>query len=224
MHMAERSPARRTRVFIADDHAIMRKGLRDLILAEPEFDVCGEAANGTEALKKIEELLPDIVVTDVDMPQMSGIDIAVAIRKKNLDLSVIMLTMYDNESFYTAAMDAGVKGYVLKDGAVSDIVQALKAVNEGKYYISPALSSLTIGRVQEHFEQLDGLSPLAALTLTERKILRLIGRNKSTKEIAEELFVSNRTIDSHRSNIAAKLNLRGNNALLRFALEHKDRL
>lgn len=202
----------------------MRKGLHDLIQAEPEFDVCGEAANGTEALKKIEELVPDIVVTDIDMPQMSGIDIAVAVRKKKLNASVILLTMYDDESFYTAAMDAGVKGYVLKDGAVSDIVQALKAVSEGKYYLSPALSSLTIGRVQEHLEQLDGRSPLVGLTLTERKILRLIGRNKSTKEIAEELFVSNRTIDSHRANIAAKLNLRGNNALLRFALEHKDRL
>ena len=211
-------------VFIADDHAIMRKGLRELIEAEPGFTVCGEAGTGTDALQKIEDMHPDILVTDIDMPQMSGIDIVAALNKKKSSIKTIMLTMYDDESFYTAAMDAGVRGYVLKDGAITDIVQAIKTVSDGKYYVSPRLTSMTLSRVQEKIKQLDATSPLASLTLTERKVLRLIGQGRSTKEIAEELFVSNRTIDSHRSNIAAKLNLKGHNALLQFAIENKQKL
>ncbi len=213
-----------TRVFIADDHAVMRKGLRDLIAAKKEFEVCGEAGNGFDALQNIEELRPDIILTDIDMPQMSGIEIAKEVRSKKLNSKVIILSMHSNESFYSSAMDAGVVGYVLKDGAVSDIVNAIDAVKEGKYYISPALSTLTIGRAHEITSAIEGTSLLSLLTQTERKVLQLVSQNKSTKEIAEELFVSHRTVDSHRANISAKLNLRGQNALLRFAIENKHKL
>ena len=222
--MPESKQQKKIRVFIADDHAIMRKGLRDLIEAEKECMVCGEAGNGTDAVQKIEELRPDIVLTDIDMPRMSGIDIAKTIRSKKIKSKVIILTMHSDESFFSAAMDAGAKGYVLKDGAIADIVKAVTAVNEGKYYISPALSTFTISRAQEIASVNDGSSPLALLTQTERKVLQLISQNKSTKEIAEELFVSHRTIDSHRANISAKVNLRGQNALLRFAIENKHKL
>ncbi|MFA6470059.1 MAG: response regulator transcription factor [Bacteroidota bacterium] len=218
------SEKKTTRVFIADDHAIMRKGLRDLIAAEKEFEVCGEAGNGLDALQKIEELRPDVVLTDIDMPQMSGIEIAKVIRSKKLNCKVIILSMHSDESFFSAAMDAGVVGYVLKDGAVSDIVNAIIAVTEGKYYISPALSTFTIDRAHNITSTNDGTSVLSLLTQTERKVLQLVSQNKSTKEIAEELFVSHRTIDSHRSNISSKLNLQGQNALLRFALENKHKL
>lgn len=215
---------KKTMVFIADDHAIMRKGLRDLIDAAGECHVCGEAGNGTDALRKIEELQPDIVLTDIDMPQQSGIDIARSIRSRKLKSKVIILTMHSDESFYTAAMDAGAMGYVLKEGAVSDIVQAIAAVNQGKYYISPALSTFTVGRAREISAMREGTSSISLLTQTERKVLKLISQDKSTKEIAEELFVSHRTIDSHRSNISAKLKLQGQNALLRFAIENRDKL
>ncbi len=222
--MAKSTDQGKVRVFIADDHAIMRKGLRDLIEAEQTFTVCGEAGNGSDALQKIEELRPDIVLTDIDMPQMSGIDIAKTISSRKLKSKVIILTMHSDESFYTAAIDAGAMGYVLKEGAVSDIVQAITAVKEGKYYISPALSTFTVARTQENMLLQEGASSLSLLTQTERRVLKLISQHKSTKEIAEELFVSPRTIDSHRSNISAKLNLQGQNALLRFAIESKYKL
>ena len=222
--MSEKKNGPSIRIFIADDHAIMRKGVRDLIQSEQRYEVCGEAGTGTEALRKIEELRPDIVLTDIDMPLMSGIDIAKAIRAKKMKCSVIVLTMYSDESFFSAAIDAGAKGYVLKDGAVADIANAVDAVSKGKYYISPALSTFTISRAQEISAGNDGASPLALLTQAERKVLQLISQNKTTKEIANELFVSHRTIDSHRSNISAKLNLQGQNALLRFAIENKHKL
>jgi DNA-binding NarL/FixJ family response regulator len=215
---------KQTRIFIADDHAILRKGLMEIIQSDPEFTICGEAGNGSEALAKIEELRPDIAILDIDMPQRTGIEVAAEIRKKKLKVQVINLTMYDDESFFTKSMDAGVKGYVLKDGTISDILNAVRAVRDGNYYISPLLSSFTISRAHEQAAQSDGTSPLAALTHTERKVLKLISQDKSTKEIAEELFVSHRTIDSHRSNISAKLNLQGQNALLRYAIEHKHKL
>lgn len=211
----------RTTIFIADDHSIMRKGLRDLIEAEPEFRVIGEAGSGTEALSKIEELSPDIVISDIDMPQMSGIELAKAIKGKKIHCKVIMMTMHSDESFFSAAMDAGVRGYVLKDGAVSDIVHAVNAVRSGNYYISPALSTFSIARSQEKSPAGAEGSLIALLTQTERKILKLISQSKSTKEIAEDLFVSPRTIDTHRSNICAKLNIQGKNALVYFAMEHK---
>lgn len=213
-----------TRIFIADDHAIMRKGIRDLIEAESEFSVCGEAGNGLDAMEKIAEALPDIVVTDINMPKMSGIEIAKTIREKKLKSKVIILTMHSDEAHFSAALDAGVMGYVLKEGTVSDIVQAITAVQNGKHFISPLLTSETLNRVQELSDRMEGNTALSLLTQTERKVLRLISQNKTTKEIADELFVSHRTIDSHRSNISSKLNLQGQNALLRYAIENKHML
>lgn len=215
---------KKTRVFIADDHAILRKGLRDIIEAEPDLVVCGEAGNGNDALAKIEELLPDIAILDVDMPQRSGIEVAAEIKKKKLNVRVINLTMYDEESFFARSMDAGAKGYVLKDGTITDIILAIKTVRDGKLFVSPLLTSFTLSRAHELSSQQEGSSFIASLTHTERKVLKLISQNKSTKEIAEELFVSHRTIDSHRSNISAKLNLQGANALLRYAIENKHKL
>lgn len=213
-----------TQIFIVDDHAIIRKGLYDLINSEEDMKVCGEADNGVDALKKIEELQPDIVLTDIDMPKMSGIEIAKVIRSKKIKTKVIMLTLHDDESFYNAAMDSGAMGYVLKDAAISDIIKAINTVNNGKYFISPALTSFTISRIQEMAAANEGSSFISILTQTERKILKLISQNYSTKDIAQELFVSHRTIDSHRSNISSKLKIQGQNSLLRFALENKHKL
>ncbi len=224
VQMSEKNKKKIVSIFIADDHAIMRKGLRDLIEAEVDFEVCGEAGNGADALKKIEELIPDIVLSDIDMPVMSGIEMARLIKSKKLPCKVIILTMHSDESFFSAAIDAGARGYVLKDGTVTDIVNAVHAVKEGKHYISPILSTFTISRMQEHSVTHADVSNISLLTQTERKILRLISQDKTTKEIAEELFVSHRTIDSHRSHISAKLQLQGQNALLRFAIENKNNL
>lgn len=210
-------------VFIADDHGLLRKGLRDIIQSDEDLAVCGEAGTGKEALRKIQELNPHVAVLDIDMPEMSGLDVAAEVRRLGLKTHVVALTMHDQESIFNKAMDLGILGYVLKDGAVTDIVEAVKAASRERHYISPALSTLTISRGQKG-PSTDPTILSAGLTQTEMKVLRLISQSKTTKEIAETLFVSPRTIESHRSNIAAKLNLHGTNALLRFALENKHKL
>lgn len=211
------------RVFIADDHALLRKGLRDIIEADESLTVCGEAGAGKEALQKIQELNPDVTVLDIDMPELSGLDVAGEIRRRGLKTSFVALTMHDQESIFNRAMDLGILGYVLKDGAVTDIVDAVKAAFRERHYISPALSTLTISRGNKG-PAVDPSIVSAGLTQTEMKVLRLIAQGKTTKEIAETLFVSPRTIESHRTNITGKLNLHGTNALLRFALENKHKL
>jgi len=211
------------RVFIADDHALLRKGLRDIIETDEILEVCGEAGTGKEALRKIRDLIPEVAILDIDMPEMSGLEVAGEMRKLGLKTQVVALTMHDQESIFNRAMDLGILGYVLKDGAVTDIVEAVKAASGERYYISPALSTLTMSRGQKG-PSADPAISSAGLTQTEMKVLRMISQNKTSKEIAETLFVSPRTIESHRGNIAAKLNLHGTNSLLRFALENKHKL
>ena len=208
-------------VLIADDHALISKGLRDLLEAEGGFTVNSDAANGQEALAGIERLTPDIAILDIDMPLMNGLDVASAVQQKEIRTRLIALSMHTEEKIFDKAMGVGFSGYILKDGAIADIVAAIRAVLAGKYYISPVLSTFTLSRKGDRNTPAS-LKAAAMLSQAERKVLRLIAENKSTKEIAEQLFVSPRTIDSHRTNIAAKLELKGPNALLRFAIENKE--
>ncbi len=211
----------RSTVLLADDHPIVRKGLRKVIEEDGSFAVVGEAGNGEQALRFIEEHTPFVAVLDIDMPKMTGLEVAEALQRKKLPTQIIVMTMYDKETIFNRAIDLGAFGYVMKDSALTEIVEALASVARGKYYISPALSG--------HLVQRGGSSPsatedklgLSILTQSERKILRLIAHGKSTKEIAEEFFISPRTVDTHRSNICSKLEVSGTNALLRFAMEHK---
>lgn len=210
------------RVIIADDHAVLRKGLRDLISDERGLTVVDEAANGQEALEKILSHEPDIALLDIDMPKMTGLDVASELKKKGVRTRLIALSMHDEERIFDKAMDLGFMGFILKDGVITDVVDAIGAVSAGKYYISPSLSTFAVSRSAKSSE--DRFPTLALLTQTERKVLRLISESKSTKEVAQTLFVSPRTVDSHRANIAEKLGLKGPNALLRWALENKGKI
>ena len=209
-------------VLIADDHSVLRKGLKVLIEEESGISVCGEAADGQEALDKIMKLTPDVAILDIDMPVRSGLDVAAELKKRGATTRLIALSMHDEEKIFDKAMDVGFRGFILKDGAVTDIVDAIRAVLSGKHYISPVLSTYVLSKSQQSSEE--KRPTIALLTQSERKVLHLISENKSTKEIAEELFVSVRTIDSHRANITAKLGLKGPNALLRFALDRKGKI
>jgi DNA-binding NarL/FixJ family response regulator len=208
-------------VLIADDHAILRKGLRDLMNEEPGLEVIGEAANGQEAFDRIVALRPDVAVLDIDMPVRTGLEVA-ALLKGRSKTRLIALSMHDEEKIFDKAMDVGFLAFILKDGAISDIVAATRAVMAGKYYVSPVLSTFAIARAKQATQDQGPAAVL--LTQTERKVLRLISESRSTKEIAETLFVSPRTIDSHRANIAEKLGLKGPNALLRWALEKRGKV
>ncbi len=211
-------------VVIADDHPLFRKGLRQSIEEEPSFAVLGEASDGYAALRLIEECMPDVAVLDIDMPQMRGLQVARMIQEKKLFVAVVILTIYKEEDMFNEAMDAGVRGYVMKETAVIDLLEAMKAVAMGEYYFSPALAGHLVGRSQRAKQLLMQKPSLANLTPSEKRILKLIALNKTSKEIADDLSVSYRTVETHRTNIATKLDIHGSHSLLKFALEHKSML
>lgn len=209
-------------VLIADDHPIFRKGLREIIEAEPSLQLIGEADDGARALAMLRASRPQVAVLDVDMPQLDGISVARHVQQEDLSTAIVLLTMHRNERFFNAALDLGVRGYVLKDSAVSEIVAAIRAVSTGQRFVTPLLTDFLLNRHQA--QQQSAHTGLATLTAAERRILKLIAQYKSSQEIADELFISVRTVDRHRANIAGKLDLKGAHALLHFALEHPGEL
>jgi DNA-binding NarL/FixJ family response regulator len=212
------------KILIVDDHPIFRRGLRQVIEADTCLKVLDEAENGLAALNLIENLKPDVVVADVNMPKMNGLELARKVEEKNLDTTLIFLTMHNDETMFNAAMDLNVKGYVLKENAVTDINDCIKMVFAGKRYITPSLSEYLFNRSRKAPGVKVQTGGLSALTKAERRVLRLIAEEKTSREIGEILFIHPRTVDNHRTNICTKLNLHGTNALLRFALTHKSEL
>ena len=205
---------------IADDHPIVRQGLRLAIERESRFKVIAEASDGETAVKLVKDLQPNIVVLDVDMPKMDGFSAAREISKQNPATKIIFLTFHGEEDYLNAALEAGASGYLLKDGAINEVITCLEAVAEGKNYITPTLTNYLVNRVRRPKEP----SGIEALTPTERQILKLLAEYKTSKEIARELFISPHTVNTHRANIALKLDLHGSHALMKFALDHKAKL
>jgi DNA-binding NarL/FixJ family response regulator len=207
-------------ILIADDHAIVRQGLRATLERESDFTIIAEAENGADALRLIENLKPAIAVLDVDMPEMNGFDVLRRINEKNLSTAIVFLTVHREGDLLDEALKLGAKGFVLKDSAIADIAASVRAVLKGEFFTSPAMTSYLVNR---------SLRPksgdnLEKLTPTERRVLKLLAEYKTNKEIAAEMFVSPRTVETHRANIALKLNLRGSHALMKFALSVKDEL
>ncbi len=208
-------------IIIADDHPIVRQGLRQVIEEDPRLRVVAEANNGEEAIESIKLHSPDVTILDVDMPLMNGFDAARAVREKGLKTEIIFLTMHCDEDIFNEAIDLGAKGYVLKDSALTDIIECIKTVAASEHYASHALTSFLINRTRRVINLAEKLPSINDLTPTERRVLKLIAENLTTKEIGEQLFVSPRTIEKHRSNICQKLDLQGSHSLLKFALTHR---
>jgi len=216
--------ADKTRVVIVDDHPLFRQGLSQVVVSDPRFQLIAEADNGRSALDLILKQKPDVAVLDINLPQLSGLEIARALQTEKSKVRVIILTMHKEEATFNQAMNLGVRGYVLKDNAVTDIINCLVSVARGEPYLSPSISAYLLRR-HSRSETLASQKPgLESLTTAERRILRLIAQNKTSKEIGAELFISPRTVESHRANISDKLELKGANRLLQFALENRDAL
>lgn len=213
-----------TKVVIADDHPIFRRGLVDLIESDGSFTIVGESDNGEKAIGLIKKLKPDIAVIDLSMPDIGGLEVVKEIRRANVDVEFIILTIYKNEEYISKAIDLNVKGYILKDNTEDDLLISMKAVAKGKYYMSHLISSHLIKKSRRMEELETEMPSIKDLTPTERKVLKLTAENKSCKEIAEEMYISPKTVENHRSNISNKLNLKGRNKLLHFAIEHKSSL
>jgi DNA-binding NarL/FixJ family response regulator len=212
----------RTRVLIVDDHPLFRQGLRQVVEGDPRFELVGETGDGIAALQLIREKEPDVAVLDVNLPGLSGLEIARQLQSKKLPTRLIILTMYKEEETFNRALDLGVKGFVLKENAAQDILAGLAAVAAGEHYLSPSISGYLVRR-RSRSDALAARKPgLDDLTKAERRILKLIAAKKTSREIAAELFISPRTVEAHRANICSKLELHGTHSLLQFALENRS--
>jgi DNA-binding NarL/FixJ family response regulator len=209
-------------VLIADDHPLYRAGVRQVIEGVPSMKVVAEVGDGEAALEAIEALKPDLAVLDIRMPRRSGLQVVREMHARSLATDVICLTMYDDEETFNEAMDLGVMGYVSKESAVDDVVAAIETVARGRHYISPSLMDLMVGRRARKATREE--LPLNTLSPAERKVLKFIAESRTSKEIAEALFISQRTVDNHRAHISAKLGVHGSYSLLKFALENRNRL
>jgi DNA-binding NarL/FixJ family response regulator len=207
-------------ILIVDDHPLLRRGLRDVIAEHPLFRVIGEASDGDEAIQLVGELKPDIAIVDIDMPRLSGLELLRQFREKSSAVKAIILTMYKEEDVFNAAMDLNAKAYVVKDNAANDIVAALEKVTRGESYLSPVMLEAGQRRSNRVQELLVNKPQLETLTPSERRILKLIGEDFTSKEIANLLKLSVRTVDNHRQNICRKLNLHGTHSLLKFAFDN----
>ena len=185
------------------------------------MSVIAEADDGAAALSLIREHKPDIVVLDINMPDVSGFDVAASMRKEKLSSEIVLLTMHNEEAMFTKALSLGVRGYVLKDSATSDILNCLHAVRRGENYTSAELTKYLFKRATGQSTPVEGLD---SLTPTERRVLGLIAEYLTSREIADKLGVSVRTIENHRNNICAKVGVHGSHALMKFALQHQAEL
>lgn len=211
-------------ILMADDHPIFRGGLRQIITAERDLKLVHEAGDGEEALRMARELKPAVAILDLNMPKLGGLEVAAVILRERLPVRIAVLTMHREEDMFNAALDLGILGYVLKDSAEDDILECIHAVAAGQHYLSPSISAFLLNR-NARADALRRANPgLADLTPAERRILRLIAQSKTSKEIADELGLSTRTVDNHRFNIGTKLGLHGTHSLIKFAFDHKSEL
>ena len=207
------------RIVIAEDHTILREGLRSLLCSDPEFDVVGEAEDGRDAIRCVEALSPDLVLMDLSMPRMNGLDAIKEIKKQNPEIKIIVLTVHKTEEYILATLKAGADGYVLKDATHSELVMAIKNVIAGKRYLSPGISEKVIEGYLEGRRTLKTKSSWDTLTQREREILKLIAEGYKNKEVADYLYISLKTVEKHRSNLMRKLDLHNVAALTAFAAE-----
>jgi DNA-binding NarL/FixJ family response regulator len=212
----------RPKILIVDDHPLFRSGLRQVILDDQRFELIGEIDDGKAALQFILGKKPDVAVLDLNLPGLSGLEIARTLQTTNSPTRVIFLTMHNEEELCNRALDNGAMGFILKENAIEEIVKAIAAVAEGRHYFSPSISGYLIRR-RNRVESLAKAKPgLDDLTKAEIRILKLISMKKTSREIATELFISPRTVEAHRANICSKLDLHGSHSLLQFALENRS--
>ena len=218
---------KKIRILVADDHTIVRRGIVSLLSLNPEFEVVGEAANGRIAVDLTLQKLPDVILMDISMPEVTGLDATKQIKKKLPDAKILVLSAYDNEEYVTGILQSGANGYLLKNASPEDIYAAVKAVNDGLAFFSPGISKIVLDSylkknlpasvVRSEAGHAVAVGPL---TVRETEILQLVAEGKSHQQIADLLYISVRTVDTHRNNIMKKLNLHDTASLVTYALKH----
>ena len=206
---------KRIRILLADDHAVVRQGFKMILNAQPDMEIVGEAANGREAVELAEQLKPDVVVMDVAMPELNGIEATRRVVGSFPHTRVIALSMHKDSVYVREVLRAGARGYLLKDSGAGDLVSAVRAVAQGEGYLSPAVSTAVLDDYRRHVT-----NPIDLLTSREREVLQMLAEGKTNKEIASVLNLSVYTVDAHRGRIMEKLNLHSINELVRFAVRN----
>jgi DNA-binding NarL/FixJ family response regulator len=207
-------------ILIVDDHPLLRRGVRDAIAENPRFRIVGEASDGEDAMRLVSSLKPDVAVVDIDMPRLNGLEMLRALRHLPYPVKTVILTMYKEEDMLNAALDLGAKAYVVKENAVNDVLAALEKVVRGETFLSSVMWDAGQRRSNRVQQLLLSKPQLETLTPSERRILKLIGQDYTSKEIANTLNLSVRTVDNHRQNVCRKLNLHGTHSLLKFAFDN----
>ena len=211
----------KARVLIADDHGLVRKGLRFVLEREPDIEVVGEAGDGREAIRLAEELDPTVVIMDIAMPFLNGIDAAAQIVKRKPSTGVIMLSVHSDESYLLRALSAGAKGYLLKDSAELDVVRAIEAVAAGRPFFSPAIAQTLLEDYMRFLQQRKIEDSYDLLTDREKEVLQLLAQGKSNKEVAAILDLSLYTVETHRTHLMQKLNLHNTAEIVLYAVRKK---
>lgn len=212
---------KKIRVLVADDHGVVRKGLRFLLAAEAAIEVVGEACDGREVVSLAEQLSPDVVILDIAMPLLSGIDAAAQITRKQPRMGVIMLSMYSDEEFVLRALSSGAKGYLLKDAAEPDLVRAVESVAAGRPFFSPAVMQMLLEDYMRRLQQTGQQDSYSLLTDREKELLHLLAEGKTNKEAATIMNVGVSTVETHRTNLMQKLNLHNTAEIVLYAVRKR---
>ena len=208
------------RILLADDHTLLRNGISALLEAEQDMVIVGEASDGREAVRLAGQLEPNVVLMDIAMPLLNGLEATRQIKHEHPDINVLVLTMYDNEEYFREMLEVGASGYIVKRAAATELVTAIRAVSNGEAVLSPAITRLLLEDYLTHEARIERDDP-KALSAREREVLQLIAEGKTSREIAEMLNLSVKTVQSHRSNLMQKLDLHDRGELIKYAIQKK---
>lgn len=208
----------RIRILLADDHTILRAGLRMMLNAQPDMEVIGEAQDGKQAINATMHLQPDIVLMDITMPDMGGIEATRQIKRIAPEVKVLVLTMHENDEYVFQALRAGASGYILKEAADTELITALHVLRSGQFYLSPSAQSVIVGDYLQRVHTGEEKDSYNNLTEREKEILKLVAEGYTNNQIAERLVISPKTVDTHRTHVMDKLNLHSRAELVKYAM------
>ena len=206
------------RILLADDHTILRAGLKMMLNAQPDMEVVGEAQSGRQAIQEAQKLQPDVILMDITMPDLNGIEATRQIKRILTEVKILVLTMHENDEYVFQALRAGASGYMLKEAADTELITAIHVIKSGQFYLSPTAQSVVVGDYLQRVRTGEERDSYSSLTEREREILKLVAEGHTNNQIAERLIISPKTVDTHRTHVMDKLNLHSRAELVKYAM------